>query len=270
MPLYCCHRRCRSSPLRVRSITWRRFEPSSSPSSEDSPHPDFSVNEQTDNLPKKRGFSIVAAVLKTAELRHFRLGDGIFLQSFVLRLFGIVHRVLFEAVRQKSLAQWSHRTVLRNKSDHLLAGLLFDDAGHRMIPTYATKAGMRYRYYVSTPVLHGQAKTASAGSVCRVPAADIEEAVVKFLKDHLAAEHGKSPTVALSLGDRGDLAQMVSGIVVHRDKLIVRLNSDEADEASASHNQSNRPPKDPARSCSRIMHLEAKSDRNSSSGAHAW
>src|ERR1700737_1432868 len=154
----------------------------------------------------------------------------------------IMNRALFDAVRQKALAQWSHRTIVRNKSDHLLTGLLFDDAGHRMVPTHATKAGLRYRYYVSTPVLHGQAKTASAGSVCRVPAADIEEAVVKFLKDHLAAEHGKSPTVALSLGDRGDLAQMVSGIVVHRDKLIVRLNSDEADEASASHNQSNTIP----------------------------
>jgi hypothetical protein len=57
-------------------------------------------------------------------------------------------RALFESVRQKSLAQWSHRTVVRNKSDHLLTGLLFDDAGHRMIPTHATKAGVRYRYYV--------------------------------------------------------------------------------------------------------------------------
>jgi site-specific DNA recombinase len=47
---------------------------------------------------------------------------------------------LFEAVREKSLAQWSHRTLVRNKSDHLLAGLLFDDAGHRMTPTHATKA----------------------------------------------------------------------------------------------------------------------------------
>jgi hypothetical protein len=27
--------------------------------------------------------------------------------------------------------------------------LLFDDAGHRMVPTHATKAGVRYRYYVS-------------------------------------------------------------------------------------------------------------------------
>jgi len=55
----------------------------------------------------------------------------------------IMDRGLFEAVRQKSLAQWSHRIVVRNKSDHLLTGLLFDDAGHRMIPTHATKAGIR-------------------------------------------------------------------------------------------------------------------------------
>src|SRR5471030_277980 len=91
----------------------------------------------------------------------------------------IMDRALFEAVRQKSLDQWSHRTVVRNKSDQLLAGLLFDDAGHRMIPTHATKAGVRYRYYVSTPFLHGEAKTASAGSVSRVPAADIEDIVIK-------------------------------------------------------------------------------------------
>jgi hypothetical protein len=73
-------------------------------------------------------------------------------------------RALFDAVRQKSLAQWSHRTTLRNKSDHLLTGLLFDDAAYRMIPTHAAKAGIRYRYYVSTPFLHGEAKTASSKS----------------------------------------------------------------------------------------------------------
>ena len=39
-------------------------------------------------------------------------------------------------VRQKPLTPWSHRTIVRNKSDHLLTGLLFDDAGHRMIPTH--------------------------------------------------------------------------------------------------------------------------------------
>jgi hypothetical protein len=121
---------------------------------------------------------------------------------------------------------------VRNKSDHLLTGLLFDDAGHRMIPTHATKAGIRYRYYVSTRVLHGEAKTASAGSVSRVPAPDIEDIVVKFLKEHLATEQDGATTSVMPLGDRGDLAQLVAGIVVHKDKLVVRFKSDHADEAS--------------------------------------
>ena len=144
----------------------------------------------------------------------------------------IMDRALFDAVQQKSLAQWSHRTIVRNKSDHLLTGLLFDDAGHRMAPTHATKAGIRYRYYVSAPFLHGEAKTASAGSISRVPAAEIEEAVVKSLKEHLATNQGKSATGALSLGDRSALVQLVAGIVVHEDRLIVRLKSDNAGEAS--------------------------------------
>ena len=104
----------------------------------------------------------------------------------------IMDRTLFDAVRQKSLAQWSHRTTVRNKADHLLTGLLFDDAGHRMIPTHATKAGIRYRYYASTPVLHGEAKTASAGSVSRIPAADVEDTVVKSLKEYLGARLAKA------------------------------------------------------------------------------
>jgi site-specific DNA recombinase len=144
----------------------------------------------------------------------------------------ILDRALFEAVRQKSLAQWSHRTLVRNKSDHLLAGLLFDDAGYRMVPTHATKAGVRYRYYVASPVLHGEAKTASAGSVARVPAADIEDTVIKSLKEHLAANQGKSATATLALGNRDALAQLVAGVDVHKDKLIIRLKSDNEDEAT--------------------------------------
>jgi hypothetical protein len=101
-----------------------------------------------------------------------------------------------------------------------------------MIPTHATKTGIRYRYYVSTPCLHGEAKTASAGSVSRVPAADIEEPVVSVLKEHLAANPGKSTTSAERLADVGALTQLVAGIVVHGDRLVVRLKSDHADEAS--------------------------------------
>jgi site-specific DNA recombinase len=143
----------------------------------------------------------------------------------------IIDRPLFEAVRQQALAQWSHRTLVRNKSNHLLTGLLFDDAGHRMLATHATKAGVRYRYYVSTPFLHGEAKTAAAGSISRIPAAEIEETVVKFLKQHLV---GKDHATANSmrLDNNGVLTELVAGIVVHRDRMVVRLKPDGAGEAS--------------------------------------
>jgi len=144
----------------------------------------------------------------------------------------IMDRPLFEAVRQKSLAQWSHRTTVRNKADHLLTGLLFDDAGHRMIPTHATKAGIRYRYYASTSVLHGEARTASAGSVSRIPAANVEDTVVKSLKEFLATNRGKATTSAEDLGDRKAIAELVTGIIVHKDRLIISLKSDDADDAS--------------------------------------
>jgi hypothetical protein len=74
-------------------------------------------------------------------------------------------RALFDAVQQKLTDQWTTRTRVRNAGDHLLTGLLFDDAGYPMAPTHATKAGIRYRYYASRPCLHGEAKTAKVGSV---------------------------------------------------------------------------------------------------------
>lgn len=152
----------------------------------------------------------------------------------------IMDRTLFDAVRQKSLAQWSHRTTVRNKADHLLTGLLFDDAGYRMIPTHATKADIRYRYYASTPVLNGEAKTASAGSISRIPAADVEDTVVKSLKEYLGGSQGKVATRPESL-DREAIAELVSGIVVHRDRLIISLKSDGADDASDASDSSDTP-----------------------------
>jgi site-specific DNA recombinase len=144
----------------------------------------------------------------------------------------ILDRGLFEAVRNKALAQWSHRTLARSKSNHLLAGLLFDDVGHRMVPTHAAKAGIRYRYYVSAPVLHGDAKTTSAGTVSRVPAAEVENAIVTALKRHLADQQNGSATNAACIDDREGIAQLVAAITVYNDKLVVRLKSDSAAEAS--------------------------------------
>ncbi|MEO8894734.1 MAG: hypothetical protein ABI450_02525 [Rhizomicrobium sp.] len=51
-----------------------------------------------------------------------------------------------------------------------------------MTPSHTVKKGVRYRYYVSSAILHKQPD--SAGSVCRVPAAEIEELVSETLRRH--------------------------------------------------------------------------------------
>jgi site-specific DNA recombinase len=137
----------------------------------------------------------------------------------------IMERALFDAVQQKLTDQWTARTSTRNAGNHLLAGLLFDDAGHRMVPTHATKASIRYRYYVSLPCLHGEAKTAKVGSVTRVPASDIEEAVVKSLNEHLRTEHGIQGS---AMTDHNAIAEVIDRIDVYRDRLALRLRSRES------------------------------------------
>src|SRR5215831_21242060 len=108
---------------------------------------------------------------------------------------------------------------IRNAGDHLLTGLLFDDAGHRMAPTHATKAGIRYRYYVSLPCLHGEAKTAKVGSVTRIPATDIEDVVLKSLNEHLR-ERGMQNSAIMG---QSAIAEMIDRIDVYRDRLEIQL-----------------------------------------------
>jgi site-specific DNA recombinase len=136
----------------------------------------------------------------------------------------IVDRQLFDAVQQKLTDQWSHRNHAKTKSGHLLTGLLYDDAGHRMIPTHATKAGIRYRYYVSLPHLKGESKTVSVGSVSRIPATDIEDIIVKSVNEHLGAQHEQSSSSSAHVNDRGVIiSEQVVRINVHKDRLIVRF-----------------------------------------------
>jgi site-specific DNA recombinase len=145
----------------------------------------------------------------------------------------IMERELFEAVQEKLTEQWSHRNHAKTKSDHLLAGLLFDDAGHHMIPTHATKAGICYRYYVSLPHLKGESKTVSVGSVSRIPATDIEDIIVKSVNEHLA-HHGQPSSSRAQANDRSVIADQVVRIDVHKDRLIVRFKSAGTEEESHS------------------------------------
>jgi site-specific DNA recombinase len=95
----------------------------------------------------------------------------------------LIDRALFDAVQRRLTEQRSHHVRTRTRSEALLRGLLFDSAGNRMVPTHATKHGVRYRYYVSQPYLRGQTKP-PPGLIIRVPATEIERTVAKAVGEH--------------------------------------------------------------------------------------
>ena len=57
--------------------------------------------------------------------------------------------------------QRNNHTVAR-ASDSILMGLIFDDRGNRMTPTYEVKKGARYRYDVSSALRGGPVGAANA------------------------------------------------------------------------------------------------------------
>src|SRR5207344_2706498 len=76
----------------------------------------------------------------------------------------------------------SHKAI-RTRSEALLAGRIFDDRGNRMSPSHARKGSIKYRYYLSSALLQGTAER--AGSVSRVPAAEVEALVIRSVWEHL-------------------------------------------------------------------------------------
>jgi site-specific DNA recombinase len=92
----------------------------------------------------------------------------------------ILDRKLFEAVQRKLDEQRTNHSTKRAISESLLTGRIFDDRGNRMTPSHARKKGKKYRYYLSSPLVQGQAER--AGSVRRVPATEVEALVVDAVR----------------------------------------------------------------------------------------
>ena len=150
-----------------------------------------------------------------------------------------MERVLFEAVQQKLTDQWSHRNPQKNKADHLLAGLLFDDTGNPMVATHATKNGVRYRYYIARPHLYGQSKTATLGAVSRVPAAAIEAVITQAVTDHKKNTLNVGHYVERKRSDPAssesvfDARSHIERVDIRSNELLVRLRSQKLPNASA-------------------------------------
>jgi DNA invertase Pin-like site-specific DNA recombinase len=104
---------------------------------------------------------------------------------------------LWAKVQQRITDNRVTRGRARNGSPtSLLAGVLRDGHGRRMTPSHAVKKGKRYRYYIT----HAAELRAGEPQAWRMPAADLEAAVVgrltQYLRDHreLATLAGASPT----------------------------------------------------------------------------
>jgi site-specific DNA recombinase len=135
----------------------------------------------------------------------------------------ILDRDLFDAVQAKLNDQRNNHTVARGKSDALLTGRIYDDRGNRMTPSHVRKGGIKYRYYLSSSLLHGQ--PGRAGSVCRVPAAEVEARVASAVRGH---------TEDSTESDHRDLIRNhVVRVEVQADLLVVDL------KPQASSNQPN-------------------------------
>ena len=99
------------------------------------------------------------------------------------------------------------------QSETLLTGRIFDDRGNRMSPTHARKGSVKYRYYLSSALLQGAAER--AGSVRRVPAAQIDALVVRSVRDRLALSE--------PMDERAIVERHVARVEVHRERLVVDL-----------------------------------------------
>lgn len=93
----------------------------------------------------------------------------------------ILDRETFDKVQQLLKAKANGRKVKRSESGALLIGKLYDDRGNRMSPSFSTKNGVRYRFYVSSAILRGRKD--AAGSISRVAAQEIESAVEASVRE---------------------------------------------------------------------------------------
>ena len=147
----------------------------------------------------------------------------------------ILNRPLFEAVQAKLAAQAVARRCRLRGSPALLTGRLFDDRGNRMSPSHTNKGGVRYRYYVSQAVLQG--KPQPAGSVGRVPAAEIEAFVIAALRNHLSAS---APGEQLPENDLELLERHLERVTLTSNHLELRLRQTVPEANAESHQRSAR------------------------------
>ena len=129
----------------------------------------------------------------------------------------IIDRATFDKVQLLLKAKATGRKAKRSESGALLMGKLYDDKGNRMSPSFSSKNGVRYRFYVSSALLRG--RKAAAGSVSRIAAAEIEDAVLAALEEDRKGKFGPNSCDVDS----------VERVVLDHKELHIRISPDASD-----------------------------------------
>src|SRR6201993_70895 len=96
----------------------------------------------------------------------------------------IIDHPLWDEVQMQLAGNTAERNSgTRTHQPSLLTGMLFDAEGNRMTPSYAVKTGMRYRYYISRPLITQDQRESS--TALRIPAGEIEHLVTSRVRQWL-------------------------------------------------------------------------------------
>ena len=132
----------------------------------------------------------------------------------------IIDRALFDAVQAKLNEQATTSKTSRMQSEALLTGRTLHDRGNRISPTHSRKG--KYRYYLSSALLQGAAER--AGSVRRVPAAQIDTLVIKSVRARLVRSE--------PVNDQTLVERHVSKVEVQKEQLLIELTGADGREGA--------------------------------------
>jgi site-specific DNA recombinase len=141
----------------------------------------------------------------------------------------IMDEELWNAVQARLSANLTQRRQARIASGALLAGVIFDDRGHRMSPTYTVRRRSRYRYYISQAQLRG----GEPGTRPRIGADEVEQLVVRELCRQRGCDDqmADGASGAWSADIRELVRTAIDRIVIRHDAIEIALKSNAIDNA---------------------------------------
>jgi site-specific DNA recombinase len=141
------------------------------------------------------------------------------------------HRALIDAEAWRAVRDQiaTNATNHRRRADaaepSLLVGVMVDARGERFTPSHAVKKGRRYRYYVSAALITQAGADHAQG--WRLPAQEIEDAVIRVLTDALT-----SPAMLLErFGTAGISSDQTGKMLDRAARLATALNRSPAQRA---------------------------------------